>query len=119
MMPIPHWWGLRRKFRAAIPREVTNTYLAAALGMGENSAAANITPTFKSTGIIDKEGKPTDLAVRWRDAGQYPAVCNEIRKAVYPQELLDLAPDGTAGRQVVQAWFSNHTGFGESGASKM
>jgi ribosomal protein S25 len=119
MMPIPHWWGLRRKFRAAIPREVTNTYLAAALGMGENSAAANIMPTLKSTGIIDKDNKPTDLAVRWRDDAQYPAVCNEIRKAVYPQELLDLAPDRSVGRQVIQTWFANHTGLGESGASKM
>lgn len=119
MMPTPHWWALRRKFRAAIPREVTNNYLAASLGMSEKSAAANIMPSLKSTGIIDKDNKPTDLAVRWRDDVQYPSVCGDIRNAVYPQELLDLAPDGSVGRQVIQTWFANHTGAGESGAAKM
>jgi hypothetical protein len=118
-MPTPHWWALRRKFRAAIPREITNNYLAAALGMSEKSAAANIMPSLKSTGIIDKDNKPTDIAVRWRDDTQYPSVCDDIRNTVYPQELLDLAPDSSVGRQVVQTWFANHTGAGESGAAKM
>lgn len=119
MMPTPHWWGLRKKFRASIPREVSNNYLASTLGMSEKSAAGNIMPSLRSTGIIDKENKPTNLAVRWRDDLQYPAVCDEIRREVYPQELLDLAPDTSVPRQVMQTWFANHTGAGESGATKM
>ena len=119
MMPVPHWWALRRKFRAAIPREVSNNYLASALGMTEKSARTNIMPTLRAAGIVDKDNKPTDLAVRWRDDAQYQDVCEQILRAVYPQELRDLAPDTTVGRGVVQTWFANHTGIGESGAAKM
>jgi hypothetical protein len=119
MMATTHWWSLRKRFRGAIPREVTPTYLASALGMNENSAKTNIMPSLRATSIVDKEGKPTDRAVRWRDDAQYAAVCEEIRTTTYPQELLDLAPDASAGRQVIQSWFANHTGAGESGAQKM
>lgn len=118
-MPTPHWWSLRRKFRTAIPKEVTATYLAAALGMAANSAQTNIMPSLRTTGIIDNDGKPTSRAVSWRDDAKYAEVCEEIRKAVYPQELLDLAPDSSVGRQTIQAWFASHTGLGESGAAKM
>ncbi len=76
-------------------------------------------PTLRVTGIIDKDSKPTELAIRWRDDAQYPSVCNEIRQVVYPQELLDLAPDPSVSRQAIQTWFANHTGVGESGARKM
>lgn len=119
MMATPHWWSLRRKFRAAIPKEVTANYLASALGMAEKSARGNILPSLRTAGIIDKDSKPTDLAVRWRDDAQYAAVCKEIRETVYPQELLDLAPDSSASRSSIQSWFANHTGLGASGAFKM
>jgi hypothetical protein len=119
MMATVHWWSLRKKFRASIPREATPNYLASSLGMSENSARTNILPSLRVTGIIDKDGKPTDLAVRWRDDAQYSSVCKEIRDAVYPQELNDLAPDPSVSRTAVQNWFANHTGAGESGAQKM
>lgn len=119
MMATTHWWSLRKRFRAAIPREVTPTYLASALGMNETSARANILPSLRATGIIDNDGKPTDRAVRWRDDAQYAAVCEEIRQGTYPGELLDLAPDPSVGRGVIQSWFANHTGMGESGAQKL
>jgi hypothetical protein len=119
MMATTHWWSLRKKFRAAIPRDVTPTYLASALGMNANSARTNILPSLRQTGIVDKDGKPTDLAVRWRDDTQYSTVCEDIRKSTYPQELLDLAPDSSTSRGVIQSWFANHTGAGESGAQKM
>ncbi len=118
-MPTPHWWSLRRKFRASIPREVTNNYLASALGMSERSAAANIAPSLRTTGIIDKDNKPTELAVRWRDDAQYAEVCRDIWEQVYPQELRELAPDGSVSRRAVQMWLGNHTGIGESGSTKM
>lgn len=119
MMPTSNWWALRRKFRTTLPKEVTVTYLASALGMGQASAQHNVLPTLRLTGLIDKDGKPTDLAVRWRDDQQYPPVCKAIREEVYPQELLDLAPDASADRSVMQTWFANHSGVGESAANKL
>jgi hypothetical protein len=97
-MPTGQWWALRRKFRNAIPREITSTYLASALDMNERSATANILPSLKQTGLVDQDGKPTERAIKWRDDAQYSKVCEAIRKEVYPQELLDLAqiPTSTA-----------------------
>jgi hypothetical protein len=117
-MPTGQWWALRRKFRNTIPREVTPTYLASALGMAENSAAANILPSLRETGLIDGDSKPTELAVKWRDDAEYPKVCDSIRRAVYPHELLDIAPDISVDRAAVQRWFLNHTGKGEAAAYK-
>ena len=117
-MPVGQWWALRKRFRSSIPKELSPTYLASGLGMGVESAKANILPSLRLTGLIDKDGKPTERAVRWRDDAQYAAVCDTIRNDVYPQELLDLAPDSSADRGVVQNWFLNHTGFGEAAAKK-
>ncbi len=118
-MPASNWWALRRKFRTTLPKEVTVTYLASALGMGQASAQHNVLPTLRVTGLIDKDGKPTDRAVKWRDDKQYPLVCKAIREEVYPQELLDLAPDVSAVRSAVQTWFANHSGVGENAANKL
>jgi len=118
-MPTTSWWALRRRFRSTIPKEVTTNYLASALNMGEESARNNILPSLRKTKIIDKDGKPTDRAVKWRDDAQYSKVCEEIRQELYPNDLLDLAPDATADRDQVETWFANHTGAGTSMVSKM
>jgi hypothetical protein len=62
-MPASNWWALRKKFRTTLPREVTTTYLASALGMVEASAKNNVLPSLRITGLIDENGKPTDRAV--------------------------------------------------------
>ena len=116
-MPANNWWALRKKFRTSLPKEVTTTYLASALKMGEKSARNNILPGLRITGLIDEADKPTDRAVNWRDDKQYPQVCKEIREEVYPQELLDLAPDLSIDRATVQTWFAGR-GIGTSLASK-
>jgi uncharacterized protein DUF5343 len=112
------WWSLRAKFRSAMPRQVTVTYLAAALSIDQKSAR-NIIPALKRIGLIDDEGKPTERANRWRNDASYPAVCEEIRKEVYPQELQDLASDSSVDRTVVQNWLATHTATGESAGRKM
>jgi hypothetical protein len=55
----------------------------------------------------------------WRDDKQYSQVCKEIREDVYPQELLDLAPDVSIERSTVQTWFANHSEVGENAAKKL
>jgi hypothetical protein len=57
MLPIAHWWSLRRKFKQSLPGVVTGSYLATVLNMAENSANANVLPYLKTLGIIDDEGK--------------------------------------------------------------
>jgi len=119
MIPIRAWWALRKRFRLTMPKEVTATYVASALDMTPRSADANVLPSLRQMGLIDADGKPSDLANRWRDDDEYAEVAETIRSEVYPRELLDLAPAGHADRNTVQSWFARHTGAGESAARKM
>ncbi len=119
MMPVRQWWALRDRFRRSIPSIVTASYLASALEMDERSAQNNILPTLRATGLIDAEGKPTDLVVRWRDDDDYKAVCEEIRKKVYPKELIEVAPDASTERTKIERWFANATRAGENAVNKM
>lgn len=117
-IPEKAWWTLRERFKKAIPARVDPAYLASVLGVTPHSAQVNILPALKVMGILDPEGKPTDLAVKWRDDDQYPKVCATIRERVYPRELLDVAP--TAGdRKEAERWFSNNSKGGASLVGKL
>lgn len=118
MLPIAHWWALRKKFKQSIPGVVTDSYLATVLSMGANSARANVLPFLKTLGIIDEEGKTGERAKLWRDDGRYPDVCKEILKEVYPQELLDAVTD-SAQREQAETWFAHKTGAGKSAVARM
>jgi hypothetical protein len=114
-----NWWALRNKFKQSIPQAVTGTYLSAFLSMSSDSAQNNLIPPLKTIGLIDEEGKPTERAKRWRDDEQYPAVCEEIRHQVYPQELLDAFPDTSVDRSKIEKWIANYTGMGEAHVRRM
>ncbi len=86
--------------------------------MKEDSARANVVSALALTGIIDESGKPTDCASRWRDDSDYKTVCEEIRKEVYPQELLDLAPDVSANKATIERWLAQKYKLGEAASSK-
>lgn len=112
-MPERQWWALRDRFKQSIPGTVTATYLATVLGMEEISAGKNVLPALKRIGLVDQEGKPQERARRWRDDDEYPKVCEEIRKEVYPAELLEAVPDPNSNRAAAERWF-RRTGAGAS-----
>ena len=119
VVPAKHWWALRTKFNQAIPATVTPSYLAAVLETQENSAKSNILPGLKAAGLVDDDGKPTDRAIRWRDDAEYGGVCEEIRREVYPQELLDAVPNPSNAGEAAKRWFMVSTGRGQSAVRKM
>jgi hypothetical protein len=119
VLAAKHWWALRAKFKSSIPGNVSANYLASVLGIAEPSARANILPSLRIMGLVGDDGKTTDLAVKWRDDAQYPEVCSEIMKAVYPNELLAIGSDGSTDKVAVSRWFANHTATGQSAVSKM
>ncbi|MES2405496.1 MAG: DUF5343 domain-containing protein [Pseudomonadota bacterium] len=80
-IPRNNWFLLRDKFKQRTPEKVSPSYVATALGMSEASASANIIPPLKTFGLIDDDGKPTDLAFEWRDDEKYPEVCKTILRA--------------------------------------
>jgi len=118
-IPVTQWWKLRDKFKQSMPTTVTPGYIAAALGMKETSAKANIMPALISFGIVDESGKPEDRAARWRDDKEYVSVCEEIRDKIYPKELLEALPPPTPNRDSVERWFANRTHSGKVAVRKM
>lgn len=119
MMPVTQWWKLRDRFKKSMPGVVTDRYLSTVLNMKVESARANVLPPLKHTGIIDENGKPTDLANRWRDDKLYPGVCSEILEQVYPSELRDACPDPSKDRNSVERWFAQSTGAGTAAVAKI
>jgi hypothetical protein len=119
MLPIGHWWSLRKKFKQSLPGVVTDNYLATVLDMKVDSARANVLPFLRQLGIIDEEGKTGERAKLWRDDEHYPEVCKAILDEVYPGELLDAVPDPNQDRSKAERWFANHTGSGEGAAARM
>jgi hypothetical protein len=59
-----NWWKLRNLFKQKVPSPVTTTYISSAFSMTEASARGNIIIPFKKLGILDDDGKPTDLCLR-------------------------------------------------------
>jgi len=119
MLPVAHWWTLRKKFKQSIPGVVTDSYLSTVLSMQAGSARGNVLPYLKTLGIIDEEGKTGERAKRWRDDEHYTEVCREIRKEVYPQELSEAVPDPVKDRTKVERWFAQKTGSGTVAVRKM
>lgn len=118
-IPVKHWWVLRNRFIQSIPSAVTAGFLATALGMQERSAKANVLPGLIAFKLIDENGKPTDRAIQWRDDQQYPQVCEEIKREIYPQELIEALPGSSPDREAVERWFANKTGVGVAAARRM
>ncbi|HAO78288.1 MAG TPA: hypothetical protein DCQ92_04785 [Verrucomicrobia subdivision 3 bacterium] len=117
-MPAKNWWAVREKFVKTIPSEVTENYISSVLNMTPDSARSNVITPLKAVGLIDADNKPTELAKRWRDDAQYAKVCEEIRKKVYPNELVEAFPSVPADTDGIERWFMNHGGVG-SPAAKM
>ncbi len=119
-IPVSHWNNLRSQFKKSIPGTISSNYLASVLGMTEASAKSNVSPSLKQIGLIDSEGKTNqDLAKKLRDDALYPKFCEEVLKKIYPQELRDAFPDKESNRDQIKTWFMNHTGVGDSAASRI
>lgn len=111
-----NWWLIRKKLKITMPKSITKSFVAAALNIKEISAQTNVVTPMKQMGLIDENGSPTQLANEWRNDESYAAACKKIRQNIYPQELLDLAPDSTTEKTVIQNWISNHLMIGNEAA---
>ncbi len=120
LLAAKSWWTLRRKFHDTVPGTVSASYLSSALNMNEDSAKTNVLVYLKSIGLVGQDGKPTDLANKWRLDDSYAKVCEEIRQNTYPQEILDLFPKPVAeDRENIARWFMAKTKAGDTTAKMM
>ncbi len=99
-----------------MPKTITKSFVAAAMTIKESSAQANVILPMKQMGLIDENGSLTQLANEWRNDSSYASACKKIRETIYPQELLDLAPDTDTEKSVIQNWISSHLSIGEEAA---
>jgi hypothetical protein len=120
MLPIKHWWALRNRFKKSIPGTVSPSYIAAALGMKEESARANVILPLRALGLVDEDNRTNqDLAVAWRDDQRYADACQEMAQHVYPEDLIEAVPNPTSDREAAERWFANRTGAGTAAVKRM
>jgi len=118
MMPIRAWWGLRRQFFKSVPSDVDSAYISTCLGFDLKSAK-NVLPDLVRMNIIDEAGKTLERAYKWRDDDQYPALCEELRKELFPTSLTDNLSGKDVDEERVKRWFMQNAKVGESAARRM
>ncbi len=111
-----NWFGLRDKLKQRVPTELSPSYVASVMGMAEVSAKSNVITPLKAVGIINEDGKPSELAYEWRDDSKYGEVCRHIIQNQYPQELQDLFNGPSATLEDLTSWFMRSAKVGEPAA---
>lgn len=114
-----YWWLLRDRFRKSMPSAVTPTFVASVSEMTNDSARANVIAPLRDLGLIEQDGKPTPLANQWRNDDDYKSVCDKIRSAVYPEDLVEAYPTPSdEDKQRIKSWFMRVGHVGDAAASR-
>lgn len=119
MISTKTWWNLRKQFTRTMPSRLIENNIASLLGMEPRSVQVNIFNPLRKMGLIDDDSKPTERARHWLDDDLYPQVCEEIRKQIYPSDLLATFPDPDSPRASIEKWFARDANVGESAKGKM
>ena len=114
-IPTTVWWGMRTLLQKTPSAKFDESMLAAQLSV-QPAAARQYVAELKKVGILDEEGRCTDLANKWRMDETYADAVNELASAVYPEQLVTISPPGEANRQKVKNWFMTQ-GLGEGSAN--
>jgi len=111
------WWLVRERLKKTVPTELTTLIVTALSPMTDASARSNVISPLRDLGLLDDDNKPTSLAERWRHDDEYAAVCHEIRKNTYPNELIEAFNDADSSqKEQIQRWFMKAGQVGESAA---
>lgn len=113
-IPSTVWWGMRASLQKSPRARYDEGMLAATLSV-QTTASRQYLAELKRVGILDDEGKATELAGRWRMDDSYGDAVTELASANYPESLVTIAPPGEADRQRVVNWFMTQ-GLGEGSA---
>lgn len=113
-IPRTVWFGVRDQLRKSPSVTVTDDLLAAKLDV-QPTAAKQYIKELTKVGLLDENGKATDLAKKWRLQDDHAEAINEILTNAYGDELIALAPPGEAERAVVKRWFLQK-GLGDGSA---
>lgn len=117
-IPARNWYDLRRRMKQALPSAITVDYLQSVLGL-EAPSARNLMAPLRAVGLIDDEGRLTDLAHEWRTDEGYPDACAKMLRTVYPQDLLAAFPAPEPDRDGLGRWFMRNARVGEGAAKQL
>ncbi|MCL5107374.1 MAG: DUF5343 domain-containing protein [Chloroflexi bacterium] len=118
-IPTKNWWDLRRRFMNRPPSKIDAEYLQALLGVENERSAGNIIGPLKTVGLIDDDGKPTDIAFDWASNEHYKDACQRILDNVYGVELQETFPEPELDKQAIANWFKRRTRKGTSVTNRM
>lgn len=114
-IPSKVWWNIREKFKKSPSSTITESFLSIELDVQATAAKAYLAE-LRSVGLIDDEGKPTEIAKKWRLDETYAEAVRQMLEIAYPEELIDIAPPGSSDRQKASAWFEMTAGLGAGAA---
>lgn len=112
-IPATVWWGIRDILKKTTRASLNESFLAVQLGV-QPAAARQYATELRRVGLVDEEGKPTDLALKWRLDDNYRDAVAEILSSAYSEELLSLAPTIDEKEKAI-SWFQ-YQGLGEGAA---
>lgn len=119
VIPAKNWWDLRKRWQSNLPRaKVDAEYLRTVLGVDSARWARTLVSYLTTLGLIDDQGKPTELANRWRHDDEYRVAAHTILEKVFPHELLDALPCSDADRADVTRWFTRNARLGDKAAGR-
>lgn len=113
-IPSTVWWGVREILQKTPRAKLDDSVLATNLGV-QAVAARQYLVELRRVGLIDEDGRGTDLANRWRMSETYVDAVEEIARAAYPDGLVTVSPPNAPDRQRAVSWFM-HQGLGEGSA---
>jgi hypothetical protein len=113
-IPSTVWWGVRGLLKRSPSAKVDPEMLGATLGVQPVAARQYLSELIR-VGILDEDGKATNVALKWRQDDEYAGAVEELASTAYPEGLITIAPPGDADRQTVVNWFVSQN-LGEGAA---
>lgn len=106
------WNGIRASLKQSVPKTIDTDWVIAKLDTTQKSAQ-NVLPQLRALGLIDGDGRPSDLIPDLRDDETYAAACQRIVERVYPEGLRNAYSEADADPVKVAAWFARNAGTGD------
>ncbi len=111
------WFGVRNRLKQSPPRAIDIDWVIAALD-ATHRTAQNVLPQLKTLGLIDSDGRTTELVHDLRDDESYAAACASIVDSIYPESLRSAHDDPAADPARVASWFSRNARVGDAAAKQ-
>lgn len=109
------WWGVRDLLHKTPSIKIDERLLTVELSV-QPVAARQYVGELRRAGIIDDDGRASDIARKWRLDDKYNEAVAELVARIYPEGLLHAAPPRGGDRDKAVSWFMQE-GLGRGSAS--